>query len=113
MLQIKFQVPTGEVNEDGPVLAEKIYRQIFISGMAFRQTIAMKKTLSDKEVPEEEKIDSLIDYVVDLFGNQFTREEYYNGIEVDRVIGAATECLESVVNRANKSLGAKPDPNGK
>lgn len=113
MLQIAFLVPTGEVNEEGPIFEEKRYRQNFVSGMAFRKTVAMKKTLSDKEIPEEEKIDLLIDYVVELFNFQFTQEEYYNGIPVEEVITAATACLEAVVNRATKSIGAKPDPNEK
>lgn len=111
MLELKLQVPTGEVNEDGPVLVEKTYRQNFVSGMAFRKTVAMKKTLS--EGSQDDHLDLMVDYIVDLFGKQFTRDEYYNGIDAENVINAVSDCLNKVVKKATQAVGSKPDPNGK
>jgi hypothetical protein len=38
-----------------------------------------------------------MDYIVELFGNQFTRDELYDGLASKNLIPTITECINEVV----------------
>ena len=58
---------------------EKTYTTGFISARMVRRTIEVSRGVDfDNITPEE--LDKLIDYIVELFGNQFTRDDVYDGL---------------------------------
>ena len=75
---------------------EKTYTTGFISARMVRRTIEVSRGVDfDNITPEE--LDKLIDYIVELFGNQFTRDDVYDGLQSKDLIPTITKCINEVV----------------
>ncbi|OAS21134.1 phage tail assembly chaperone G [Paenibacillus oryzisoli] len=89
---------------------ERSFTVGFVSGMMLRRTFGMQKKMA---ALNEESLDEAVDYVVDLYGKQFTRDDFYNGIDTSEVFDTITSSIAEVMQRTTKAVGAKdPDPNG-
>lgn len=82
---------------------EKTFVAPFISGRMFRKTLEMQKKL--KEGVDEVGLDSLVDYVVELYGKQFDRDTFYDGIEARKLFSTIMDSLNEVVNSSNDAVG--------
>lgn len=91
---------------------EKTFTQDFISGRMFRRTLEISKKFQDGQI-DVETLDIAVDYVVELFGGQFTRDEFYDGIEAGKLIPTVVDCVNQVVGKATEAIGADADPNAK
>lgn len=85
----------------------KSYTQSFVSGRFFRESIAMQK-LFKNEITEE-TVDKLVTFVVDLFGKQFTLDEFYDGVASADLMDEVTNAINGVVNKLPSS--GESDPN--
>jgi hypothetical protein len=75
---------------------EKTYTTGFISARMVRRTIEVSQGVDfDNITPEE--LDKLIDYIVELFNNQFTRDDVYDGLQSKELILTITKCINEVV----------------
>lgn len=83
---------------------EKTFTQDFVSGRIFRKTLEMQKKIEgDIDVST---LDLLVDYVVELFGKKFTRDDFYDGIEAKKLIPTIVGCIQGVVGATAESVGA-------
>lgn len=90
--------------------ADKTFSQDFVSGRMFRKTLEKQKLL--KGGVDENTLDSMADYVVELYGGQFTRDQFYDGIRAQALMPTIVACIDEVVNGASEAVGADPsDPN--
>lgn len=64
---------------------EKTFAIPFVSAMVFRKFIEYKSRMNIQNLKADE-IDELAGLVVLAFGNQFTLEEFYNGIPHDELM---------------------------
>ncbi|MNH99797.1 hypothetical protein D3C73_525770 [compost metagenome] len=84
--------------------------QDFISGLALRKTLEMQKKISAKQNSvDETTLDSMADYIVYLFGAQFTRDQFYDGIRASDLISTVVRCIDEVVSGVGEAVGADPD----
>lgn len=76
-----------------------------IKGILLRKTVGIIKVFEsmDKGM-DEEKLDRLADYMVDVFGNQFTREEFYDGVELDDVIVKIQKTAETIMEMVTSKI---------
>ena len=76
-----------------------------IKGILLRKTVGVIKVFEgmDKGI-DEEKLDELADYTVDVFGKQFTREEFYDGIELGDVITKIQDIAETIMDIASNKI---------
>lgn len=89
---------------------DKTYTASFISARMVRRTIEVSKEVNfDNILPEE--LDKLMDYIVELFGNQFTRDELYDGLASKDLISTITRCINEVVGEVS-SVTAGEGKNG-
>ena len=89
---------------------DKTYTAGFISARMVRKTIEVSKEVTfDNILPEE--LDKLMDYIVELFGNQFTRDELYDGLASKNLIPTITRCINEVVGEVS-SATAGEEKNG-
>ncbi len=89
---------------------DKTYTASFISARMVRRTIEVSKEVNfDNILPEE--LDKLMDYIVELFGNQFTRDELYDGLASKDLIPTITRCINEVVGEVS-SVTAGEGKNG-
>ncbi len=75
---------------------EKTYTTGFISARMVRRTIEVSQGVDFDNISPEE-LDKLIDYIVELFGNQFTRDDVYDGLQSKDLIPTITKCINEVV----------------
>ncbi len=85
---------------------DKTYTAGFISARMVRTTIAVSQEINfDNIVPDEQ--DKLMDYIVDLFGSQFTRDEIYDGLASRDLIPTITRCINEVVGAMGEATAGK------
>lgn len=85
---------------------DKTYTAGFISARMVRTTIAVSQDINfDSITPEE--LDKLMDYIVDLFGSQFTRDELYDGLASKDLIPTITRCINEVVGAIGEATAGK------
>jgi hypothetical protein len=87
----------------------KTFTPGFISGRAFRRTLEVQKVFSDGQTIDENTLDTMVDYVVELFGKQFTRDEFYDGIQAAKLLPTITDCIDKVVSGASEAVGVDPN----
>jgi hypothetical protein len=85
---------------------EKTFTVPFVKARMFRRALEITKKYDLNDV-NVETLDVLVSYVVELFNNQFTIDDVYDGIPADKLISTILDCINSVVGVAGKSN----DPN--
>ena len=89
----------------------KIYTTGFVSARMVRQTLAMAKSINFEDLSPEE-LDQLADYVVDLFGRQFTRDDLYDGLASQALLPTIEHCIQGVVGTLGKAKQDDDEKNG-
>lgn len=74
----------------------------FISARMVRRTIEVSQGVNFENISPEE-LDKLIDYIVELFGNQFTRDDVYDGLSSKDLIPTITKCINEVVGQMSEA----------
>ena len=92
---------------------DKTFTQDFISGRMFRRAIEMQKHFRDGAASlNENTLDEMVGFVVEAYGKQFSIDEFYDGIQSNKLISTITQTINEVVGRSAKALGADTnDPN--
>lgn len=71
-------------------LEESIYTAPFVSGRHHRKILEYDQTIDYSDV-DLDQTDELIGFVCDVFGNQFTVDEFYDGIPSHELISTITD----------------------
>lgn len=77
---------------------DKTYIADFISARMVRRTIEVSNGINFESLKPEE-LDKLIDYIVELFGDKFTRDDVYDGLSSKDLIPTITKCINEVVGQ--------------
>lgn len=85
---------------------DKTFTADFISARMVRRTIEVSDGINFESLKPEE-LDKLIDYVVELFGNQFTRDDVYDGLSSKDLLSTITNCINEVVGGMTESTGGE------
>lgn len=87
---------------------EKTFSVPFVKGRIFRKALKMNKTLNSGELTEA-LLDELIEFVCEVFNNQFTPEQVEDGLPVDGYMETLRGVFFEVINRATSSLKGGSD----
>ncbi|AFC28399.1 hypothetical protein PM3016_1474 [Paenibacillus mucilaginosus 3016] len=88
----------------------KTFTVSFVSGRMLRKTLEISKNTNFNNVTLE-ALDTLVEFVVELFEKQFTVDEFYDGIEADKLLQSVMDCIYQVTGKAAKALEPLSDPN--
>ena len=77
---------------------DKSFTAGFISARMVRRTIEVSQGVNFENISPDE-LDKLIDYIVELFGGQFTRDDVYDGLSSKELIPTITNCINEVVGQ--------------
>jgi hypothetical protein len=64
---------------------EKTFVVPFVKGRMFRRVIEIYKKYNLDDL-DPETLDVLVDFIVECFNSQFSRDEFYDGIAADNLI---------------------------
>lgn len=86
---------------------EKTYTQEFIPARVFRRTIEVRESIKDGI--STEKLDMIAAYVSEVFGGQFTTEQFYDGIPSHKFLDTFRQCANAVSSGVSQAIGEDPD----
>lgn len=89
---------------------EKAFVVPFVKGRMFRRIIEIYKEYNLDDL-DPETIDVLVDFIVECFNGQFSRDEFYDGVAADKMIDTILDFINKVAG-AGKAGGQK-GPNSK
>lgn len=69
----------------------------FISGMIFRNAIQIQKRVQNDGL-EIELLDDLVAFVVNVFGSQFTIDQFYEGVEATKIFDTIMDIILFCIN---------------
>jgi hypothetical protein len=93
------------LDENGnPVIKEKIFVVDHLRSRIVRKALNIYDTIDVKNMSGE-SLDRLANYVVEVYKNQFTLDDFYDGIDCDELMPTLTKCIKDVVS----TMGAKLD----
>ena len=75
---------------------EKTYVSDFISARMLRRTLEISEKVNFNDMKAEE-LDTMVDFIVELFKDKFTRDEVYDGLASNELIPTITRCINEVV----------------
>jgi hypothetical protein len=78
---------------------ESTFTAPFISTRMLRRTLEVQEKVA--QGMDLKGLDALVDYLVELFGRQFTRDDLYDGLPAHQLVATATACIQQVVNELN------------
>jgi hypothetical protein len=81
---------------------DKTFTADFISARMVRRTIEVSNGINFESLKPEE-LDKLVDYIVELFSNQFTRDDVYDGLSSRDLLSTITNCITEVVGGMSES----------
>lgn len=96
-MQITLKVKQEESNKK----VDKKYIAAFIPAILFKKTIQLAnqfENVSENEISEEMS-DIMVNYIVEVYDNQFTMEEFYAGADVGDILPKFRECIETIMTK--------------
>ena len=82
----------------------------FISARMMRRTIEISKSTNFEDMSVDE-LDIMVEYLVQLFGKQFTIDDVYDGLPSKELVPKLIECINEVVGEMG-SVTAGDEKNG-
>ena len=82
---------------------DKTFESPFISARKLRKTMEIGQKISSGKIGVD-AIDDLLSYIVDIFGNQFTLDEAYDGLASNKIMSTTVECINEVTGKLGESL---------
>lgn len=90
---------------------DKTFTQEFVPGRVFRRAIEIARKV-DFSAIDVDTLDSLVDFVSEAFGKQFSVDQFYDGIDARKMIGTIMDSVNAIVSDASEAMGVDPnDPN--
>nr|DAY51846.1 MAG TPA: hypothetical protein [Caudoviricetes sp.] len=84
---------------------EKTFVCTKVKGILLRKTASISKTFDKLEkIFSDEILDEIADYAVEVFDKKFTREEFYNGIELDEMLPTMLNIAEEIMAKAASKI---------
>lgn len=86
--------------------AEKTFHTPFIKGRVLRNFIKLQKE-KDLADMDTDTIDSIVELMVDAYSQQFTIDEFWDGIDSRNVITAIQEFIQDITGKNDGGQGKK------
>lgn len=90
---------------------EKIFVAHFVKGRILRRAFEINKNLSKYD--ELEQLDTLVAFVCEVFSDQFTPDEVWDGLDIETVFPVVRGIFNEVVEKATKGVQGEGSPNVK
>lgn len=81
---------------------DKVFVAPFLTGKLYKDLFEMYDKLKGPKTPET--INVLIDFVCQVFGNQFTIDEYYSGLALGKVLSELVRVLNELTEMVMEGI---------
>jgi hypothetical protein len=108
MITIKLNRSLGFDETDKEIIETKTYIAPQPKARMVRNASEMAENLDEKKLKTAD-LDSMIDFVVELFGKKFTADDIWDGIDADKLIPIIIGCINGVMDGMNSKLSTIPN----
>lgn len=91
---------------------KKTYSKFFVSARYMRKALQMRTELNLNNLSVED-VDTVINFVVEVFDKQFTFDDVYDGIEYDNLIPTIFDDVFMTILQGRKQEVVEEEGNGK
>lgn len=88
-------------------LGEKIYSTGSIKAKMVRKSVEIAEKTNFNELKVKD-LDTLVDFIVELFGGKFTRDDVYDELDADKLIPTLLDCISGVTGGMSAKLEQLP-----
>jgi hypothetical protein len=79
---------------------ERTFVSTFISARSFRQVLEMNKRMDFNNLSPED-MDEIVGLIRNIFNNEFTVDEFYDGLPVQKLVPTMKETFQTINGTAN------------
>lgn len=76
---------------------KKEFKTSFIPGMIFRRALELNKRIDFSNMQAED-LDEIVQLTVELYGNEFSFDEFYKGIPLNELLPTLTNVMTFISN---------------
>ena len=90
------------------VLNDRTYVMPKVKTRMLRKAVEVNEKIDFNNLKTKD-LDELIDFVVGLYGNQFTRDEFYDELDADKLIETLNSSINGIVGTMTDKLNEFPN----
>ncbi|APM39869.1 phage tail assembly chaperone G [Clostridium kluyveri] len=90
------------------VLNDKTYVMPRVKARILRKAIEINENIDFNNLKIKD-LDGLVDFVVELYGNKFTRDDFYDGLDADKLIETLNNSINGIVGNLGNKLNEFPN----
>ncbi|WP_058953059.1 phage tail assembly chaperone G [Clostridium tyrobutyricum] len=90
------------------VLNNKTYVMPKVKTRMLRKAIEINENIDFNNMKTKD-LDGLVDFIVDLYGNKFTRDSFYDGLDADKLIETLNNSINGIVGNLGNKLKEFPN----
>lgn len=90
------------------VLNYKTYVMPKVKTRMLRKAVEVNEKIDFNNLKTKD-LDELVDFVVSLYGNQFTRDEFYDELDADKLIETLNNSINGIVGTMSDKLNEFPN----
>ncbi|NFL36783.1 phage tail assembly chaperone G [Clostridium botulinum] len=90
------------------VLNDKTYVMPKVKTRMLRRAIEISESINFNNLKIKD-LDGLVDFVVELYGNKFSRDDFYDGLDADKLIGTLNNSINGIVGNLGSKLNEFPN----
>lgn len=84
---------------------DKTFTTDFISARMFKKTEELQRRAMNKE---DIDLDEIVQYIVEVYGNQFTMDEFYDGVDVSDIFPIFLDTTKAVIDKFQSKIQMFP-----
>lgn len=86
---------------------DKEFKINFISAKMLKKTIELQEKAENKDL-DIDILDELVDYIVEIYGNKFTADEFYEGVDVSDIFPIYHDAVKQVMEKFQSKIELFP-----
>ncbi|WP_373181210.1 phage tail assembly chaperone G [Clostridium butyricum] len=90
------------------ILNDKTYVMPKVKTRMLRRAIEISESINFNNLKIKD-LDGLVDFVVELYGNKFTRDDFYDGLDADKLIETLNNSINGIVGNLGSKLNEFPN----
>ena len=88
------------------ILGDKTYVAKPVKARMFREAIAINEKIDFSNL-KTKGLDELIGFICTIYGDQFTIDEVYDGLDADKLVSTLSKSISGIVNGVTEKLETK------
>lgn len=89
-------------------LNNKAYVMPKVKTRMLRKAIEINENIDFSNMKTKD-LDGLVDFIVELYGNKFTRDDFYDGLDADKLIETLNSSINGIVGNLGNKLNEFPN----